>query len=207
MNDRHDSERDAEVSALYAKLSRETTTPELDEKILQAAQPSAGLRQLLALKPLSWAAITVLSVALVLELQRETSGTSEDRVVPTASVPDGPMHVAQPPSDAALQPKASPSAESFIAEPRNRSLQSAQEQAAINETLDVAPTAPTARFFEELDDYRIELEPERFCENIELVDASSWYTCVLRLREEGRVDEAAFELSLLRSAHPEFEIR
>ena len=94
-----------------------------------------------------------------------------------------------------------------IAAPRNQSLRAVREEIQAVETLDVAPAGRTAQLLEDLDDVKIAPEPERFCEDIELVDASSWYACVLRLREEGRIDEAAFELSLLRSKFPDFEIR
>ncbi|MEM1173583.1 MAG: hypothetical protein AAGI27_02120 [Pseudomonadota bacterium] len=214
MSEGQDMERDETVSTAYADLSRETTSSDLDARIMQAAQPSSRLSNLLALKPLSWAAITVLSVGLVLELQRSTPAISTDSAL-TAPVQElslerqavVPETVSDFADDADNLPAAGVTAEQPIAEPRNRSLRSVREEAAISETLDVAPAIPAARLYEDLDNLKVEPPAPRHCDDIERVDASSWYSCVLRLREEGRDDEASFELSLLMSKYPDFEIR
>ncbi len=215
MTDEHD--RDPAVSQAYSELSTETPSTALDAKILQAARPSPRLSNLLALKPLSWAAITVLSIGLVLELQRSAPDVSGEQqiAVPMHSVPVDreKTNLESSSTNAPDEPTASDAAEPAlgleqpIAEPRNNSLRSVREEAAISETLDIAPATPAARLYEDLDNLKIAPEPERFCDDIERVDATSWYSCVLRLRDEGRVDEADFELSLLLTRFPDFEIR
>ena len=215
MTDEKDFTVDADLGRAYAEMSTEVTPPDLDAKILESAQPSARLSNLLALKPLSWAAITVLSIGLVLELQRSTPESDALLVEPGMSSPVAEeavrleMQSTNVPADAAAtrEVESSPASGAPIAEPVNRSLNKVREAAAETETLDVAPAQPAAQLFEDLDDLQVAPDPERFCDDAETVDAASWYRCVLRLREEGLDEQASYELSLLKSQFPDFEIR
>lgn len=47
----------------------------------------------------------------------------------------------------------------------------------------------------------------RYCSEAETADASSWYRCILKLTEDGKLDEAAAERTKLFSAFPDFEVR
>ena len=215
MNEDKDIDPGADLKRAYAELSTEVTPPALDAKILDAAQPNARLSNLLALKPLSWAAITVLSIGLVLELQRSTP---EPDAVLMEPEPQSPADSAetlheglanQPAIEASIETNTASgfAAEAPIAQPVDRSMQKALEAAAELETLDRATAQPAAQLYEDLDDLQAVPEAERFCVDSETVDAGSWYLCVLRLREEGLDEQAAFELSLLKTRFPDFEIR
>ncbi len=213
MNEDKDIDPGADLRRAYADLSTEVTPPALDAKILDAAQPNARLSNLLSLKPLSWAAITILSIGLVLELQRSAPEPDAVLTEPAMPVDSADLRlerqVAEPTIEAEINTNTATgyAAEAPIAAPVDRSMQKAQEAAAVLENLDRASVQPAAQLYEDLDDLQAAPEPERFCEESETVDAGSWYLCVLRLREEGRDEQAAFELSLLKSRFPDFEIR
>ena len=216
MSDEQDIKLDPSLRQAYSDLSNETTPDALDASILDAARPSARLSNLLALKPLSWAAITLLSIGLALELQRSTPETPDGLSTEPAAAETVDevlrsleQHSADGPAEKAEGDSAPLgfTAEPTIAEPRTRSLQTIREEAAVSETLDRGQAAPAAQLFEDRDDLQFAPETERFCDEVEIVDANSWYRCVLRLREEGLDEEAAFELSLLRSRFPDFETR
>ena len=51
------------------------------------------------------------------------------------------------------------------------------------------------------------LAQPRFCDDVEVADASSWYQCILRLEEEGKMEEAAAERTRLFSEYPDFQVR
>ena len=55
---------------------------------------------------------------------------------------------------------------------------------------------------------RLQSAPQpRYCDEVETADASSWYQCILRLEEEGNVEEAAAERTRLFSEFPDFQVR
>ncbi len=215
MNEDKDIDVGNDLRQAYADLSTEVTPPALDAKILDAARPNSRLSNLLALKPLSWAAITVLSIGLVLELQRSTPEPDAVMAAPEPNLPTDSVDtrferqaVGQDQNAAKITESANGyAAEMPIAAPVNRSMQNAREVSSEIETLDRAPVQPAAQLFEDRDDLQVVPEAERFCEPSETVDAGSWYRCVLRLREEERDEQAAFELSLLKSRFPDFEVR
>lgn len=51
------------------------------------------------------------------------------------------------------------------------------------------------------------LSAQRYCSDSAIADAERWWTCILALREEGRLEEADAELQRMRTDFPDFSPR
>ncbi len=229
-----DDLRDESLSSAWRALSDEQTPAGLDRSILQAAKQRPRLANLLSLKPLAWAAVMVLTVGVVLELQRSAPELLDQPAAydmpaeaPAPERADSDQFAAPEPEVASESPSAAYLAAPATAEQdetpqiqqdMRRSmlklstegrgvLEEAERLSEEDQLEEVVVTGVNGRMLEDSADLQASDDLERFCETAVTVDPGSWYRCVLELREEGLQDEADFELSLLMSRFPEFEIR
>ncbi|MDJ0916384.1 MAG: hypothetical protein QNJ05_01390 [Woeseiaceae bacterium] len=198
---------DERLSEAYRELSTEQTSAQLDRTILEMARagsPKKSLSRLLAIKPLAWTATVVLTVSVVYQLQQQealdTMIFEEDVAVemePAAVVPI-------PEADSSTSADMS----SFAPAAGARSkLQEVEAMMIEQDAADTSLQQPAERGLAvELGGMQRASQP-RFCDETEVADASSWYQCILRLEEEGKLDEAASERTRLFSEFPDFQVR
>ena len=206
---RHDRPGDEQLSDAYRELSTEQTSARLDEKILDMARtpsPKKSLSRLLAIKPLAWTATVVLTVSVVYQLQQQevmdTMIFEEEVAVDMAE----PAAVA--PTPEADSPTATDMSSFAPAAGARSKLQEVEAMMIEQDAADTSLQQPAERGLSvELGGMRRAAPEPRFCDEAEIADASSWYQCILRLEEEGRLDEAASERTKLFSEYPDFQVR
>ena len=204
---RHDTPGDEQLSEAYRELSTEQTSARLDKAILdmaQAGSPKKSLSRLLAIKPLAWAATVVLTVSLVFLQQEEVADTMifEDDVAremlePAAAVPAEDESSSAASDMSSFAPAAGTRAK--MQEVEAMMIEQDSADSSLPETVERGVAV-------ELQGMQRSPQP-RFCDEAETADASSWYQCVLRLEEEGKLEEAASERTRLFSNYPDFQVR
>ncbi len=205
---RDDMPGDKQLSEAYRELSTEQTSARLDKAILGMAQtssPKKSLSRLLAIKPLAWTATVVLTVSVVYQLQQQEG---MDAMLFEEDVA---VDIAEPAAVAPTPDRDSPTATDMSSfAPAAGARSKLQEVEAMMIDQDAAETSlqrPAERGLAvELNGMQRSQAP-RFCDDTETVDASSWYQCILRLEEEGKLDEAASERTRLFSDYPDFQVR
>ena len=210
---------DPRVSEAYQGLATETTSPELDHKILAMAatkpRPRYGLARVW-IRPVAWAATIGLSLAIVLEisqLQHETSPLidADEPAALQLSVPAA-KQASSPPAAAEAAPardvelatdNVSVSSDSVTED--MSLLREAEEQARSRSgpepTAAAAADALSFHAAARLD----KKEQVRDCDPDMRSSAETWYACIEDLRAEGRTAAADRELLLLVTEFPDFE--
>lgn len=197
---------DKRITDTYRDLASERTPADLDEKILAMAAAEARTRYGLTrawIRPAAWAATIGLSLAFILEMSQLTD-------VPPAATP-----VPMPASsrfESAVEPEpvrsdAEARDDAFAAEEVDR-LREAENQAPARAGGARAAKAivdePAAAALQAASSLETKESPATNCDDTARRSADSWYECILRLREEGLVAEAASELEALREVFPAF---
>ena len=179
------------VSDAYRDIATQTTSSELDERILQLAADGVRSRYGSArawTRPLAWAAMIVLSLAVVLEFTRV----------------DVPLEAPEERAEPAVEESARSDVDMLkIKEEKDR-----QQNAAKR-----APAMPAAASFEmddaamlrEAEDQALGSSARTPCDDEARSAPETWYACIEDLREQGLEAEATVELEALRQAFPDFE--
>jgi hypothetical protein len=223
MTTEHDNKR---VSDAYRELARETTSAGLDERVLAMATRGSQSRYGLArawIRPVAWAAMIGISLALVLELtwfidvplengvpQPPISAerTRQDAEVMKATHPDSlRQSIGEPEEAPAVMAPASMSPGATKPPAAGDELKPALviEDASLPENAAKRALLPATSERREAGSASSDkTETERFCESDALTSADDWYECILELREQGLVDEASAELEALFRAFPDF---
>ena len=201
---------DKRITDTYRDLASERTPVDLDEKILAMAATGARTRYGLTrawIRPVAWAATIGLSLAFLLEMSQLTD------VPPPAESPAA-TPVPMPASsrfESAVEPEPDRSdaaaRDAFAAEEVER-LREVEEKAPARAGAARAAKAivdePAAAALQAASSLEKKESPATYCDDTARRSADSWYDCILRLRDEGLVAEAASELEALREAFPAF---
>lgn len=215
-------DKDKSLSDIYRKLSREQTSAELDQQVLEEAGKAAGgtsLRRYVRLRPLAWAATVLLSFGLLLDWQLSTEPPApamldESLMVPPSSGQAGTdIRASQPNAEITGESDdadggqrqstpASTNPQSFIDSPGRNAVREAERMLEEKQSTDLPASEPAALRA------RRSAEPvPRHCAEHETADPASWYACILELERAGKDEEAASERNLLFSRFPDFEVR
>ena len=183
------------VADAYREIATQTTPPELDERILQLAADGARSRYGTArswTRPLAWAAMIVLSLAVVLEFTRM------DEIV------EAPMERAEP----AAEEERARSDVDMLKVKEEKDLQ--QDAAKRAPAMPAAATlgADEAVMLREAEDQVLESSAfaPASCDTEARASAETWYACIIDLRAQGLDAEAETELAALVQAFPDFEV-
>jgi len=207
-----ESDREEPFRRTYRAVSSETTPPALDRRILASARTSRiGM---VTMRPLALAAVLVIGIGLALEYATfsqaiDDAASGEGDMAPDTVLPskDGSAPRSAPAGSwdrRAVSPASSNGSTMSVPTPNG------EEFNAVLERLE-----NTRRTSNRSADDRLHLEGTRAearqspreCDETRTTDAASWYACILELRRSGRQEAAEQEMSLLRSAYPDFEIR
>lgn len=198
------------VSDAYRDIARQTTRPELDDRILKLAASEARSRYGLArawVRPLAWAATIALSLALVLQVTQDVDTplppSSEELRSDEVAVDEITFDDARDDADVGAVMKAKEQKD--LRQEAARGMPAAAADAPRQ-----AEPEPAANFT--TDAYRgrasVALEEAIVvpgtCTDETRKDAADWMACITRLREMGFEDEANAELEALRAAFPDF---
>ena len=173
------------VSDAYRDIATQTTSPDLDEKVLQLAADGVRSRYGTArawTRPLAWAAMVVLSLAVVLEFTRVDEHL------------EAPVQRAEP-----------------AAEERARSdvdmLKVKEEKDLQQDAAKRAPAMPASAALESEDAAFMaeSISQPGPCDEQARASAETWYACIKELREQGLETAAETELEALQQAFPDFE--
>ena len=182
------------VADAYREIATQTTPPELDERILQLAADGARSRYGTArswTRPLAWAAMIVLSLAVVLEFTRM------DEIV------EAPTERAEPATEERAR-----SDVDMLKVKEEKDLQ--QEAAKRAPAMPAAATlgADEAVMLREAEDQVLESSAfaPASCDAEARASAETWYACIIELRAQGLDAEAEAELEALVQAFPDFEV-
>jgi DNA-directed RNA polymerase subunit K/omega len=215
---------DPRVSAAYREMADEHTPEHLDHIVLNAARSAARPRWNTAiswLRPAAWVATIGVCLAIVVEISlMEDEGTAKlDSPAPTVAPPAAISPVTAPAAgtqrfektvpaaaepataqsvqDPAPRPSADPESRSDAAEVTKRARELRQqenlmEDTAPNRLLHMAPATNA------LD----EAVTERYCDETQTAEASSWLACILELERQGLLEAARLERGRLAEAFP-----
>ena len=219
MTREHDDKR---LSEAYRELAEEKVPAELDDRVLALATREARTRYGLArfwIRPVAWAAMIGLSLAIVLEVTRYADVTAPPEAVSTPPAADskddgriandlGKLSDAPAPQQASSPPlrrrdslpPADTASDEFVAEEMEL-LQEADEQARMRAGEDRANLVSTQASFAAAAEKK---EQAEFCEPETRAKAETWYVCIVALRDAGLVEPARLELQALERAFPEF---
>ena len=200
---------DRRVTDSYRDLASEQTPVDLDERILAMAVAEARTRYGLTrgwIRPVAWAATIALSLAFILEISQLTDGPTPAELpaaTPTPTPAGSYLESAAQPDSAQSD---ATSGDSFAAEDMNRDHEAEEparmraDKARATKAIVDAPAAAlhAARSLEKTE------SAQMYCDEAARRAADSWYECILRLREEGLMAEAASEIEALRDAFPAF---
>lgn len=215
---------DPRVSRAYRDLAKETSPPELDEKILKLAAGNVPTRYGLArgwLRPVAWAATIGLSLALVLEVSQYTEvSTIEEPATEGLSEQVVSDSLVEIPEDADLakqvrdKRKDIPAPAKALA-PRTEGIApAAMESAARIQEFDANDSSSLPEAEEMLRMRASEpqsaasadekKEQAEYCEAEARATATDWYECIETLRAEGLADAARQELDALLIEYPDY---
>lgn len=201
---------DKRITDTYRDLASERTPVDLDEKILALAAAEARTRYGLTrawIRPVAWAATIGLSLAFILEMSQLT-----DAPAPAESPAATPVPMpASSRFESAVQPEPvrsdAEAGDAVAAEEMDR-LREAEEQAPTRAGGARAAKAildePAAAALQASSSLEKKESSATYCDDSARRSADGWYECILRLRDEGLVAEAASELEALRDAFPAF---
>ena len=173
----HDRDQER-VSAAYRDLANESPPPALDRRILAAAgrQPQRRYGVVRAwIRPVAWAATIGLCLAILLEFTVFTDAPPKPEPRPAA---------AAPPTERAR---------------RDADVMRAKQEDAVRQSAPQQHAPATARVVSR------DVAAAPACDHAARMTAQSWFDCIEALRDEGRDEDAAAELSALRAAFPDFE--
>ena len=187
----HSPESDAEVSAAYAALARESVPVGLDSKVLRqaklAVQPVWSLQYLYSVRrPVAFAATLVLSLGIVLQFN------------------DLLLNVTPDVNGVVMEPGRTSAATSDIAAAIDGSGERLQEQGkqgenVMSQGLLNKPMPPAVGGADAMGP-----KTDRFCESTQVATADLWWACILRLDSQGRLAASATERELLVNTYPDF---
>lgn len=214
--------RNKELTQAYRDLATEETPAGLDERVLQMAARETRSRYGIArawVRPVAWAAMIGLSLAIVLEVTQ---------VIPSASGPDlARPDAAETPATVGAARKVAPNPGGGGAEERVDRREIVQNAAEAKETRSVElddADAFAARDMLILEEAEMQArqragEPavatvaaaptdvvDTYCDASARETADRWYECIEELREAGEEALATLELEALRSAYPDFKV-
>jgi hypothetical protein len=198
---------DRRVTDSYRDLASERTPADLDERILAMAAAEARTRYGLTrawIRPVAWAATIALSLAFILEMSPLTDGPAPAELPAATPTPEGGY------LESALQPGSAQSdaasGDSFAGED-TRLVREAEEPAHKRSNKARATKAivdAPAAALQAASSLEKKESAEMYCDEAARRAADSWYECILRLRDEGLMAEAASEIEALRDAFPAF---
>ena len=176
------AENDAMVSRTYRDIASESVPEHLDKAVLDTAARQARpgysrLRQWT--RPAAWAAVVMLSVALILETNQ-------------APVPGGIAPIAEP--------EAAYKAEGMLTKSDAGAVHGQELRAGDADLLQGAEEMARSR--ESGND-----EPAAACDEAQRAAPESWLDCITELEESGLLEAARYERELLVEAFPGFDAR
>jgi len=214
-----DESVDPRVSTVYHEMADELTPEHLDHVVLNAARSAASPRWRAAigwLRPAAWVATIGVCLAIVVEISLlDDEGTAGmDSLAPAAAPPAAVSPVTAPAARLERFEKTAPAAEQSAQEPapepsadaaaqrneddlvqRARELRqqgTVMEDTAPNRMLHMAPATSIAE----------EALTERYCDETQTADPSTWLECILELEREGLHEAALLERERLVEAFP-----
>ena len=201
---------DKRISETYRDLASERTPAELDQKVLTMAASEARTRYGLArawIRPVAWAATIGLSLAFILEMS-QLADLPVPAETPTAAPAPMPAssRVESAVQEESEQSGAAP-ADAYAGEDMDR-LREAEEKAPLRADRARAAKAiveePAAAALQATRSLEKRESASMYCDEARRRSADSWYECIVKLRKEGLLAEAASELEALREVFPAF---
>lgn len=200
------AEHDALVSETYRDMARENAPEGLNRAILNTAAHEARpkySRLRLWTRPAAWAAVVMLSVALLLETNQAPMFDSpapaiEQDILPRQEAAD-PGVSAEPGPKAERQQSKSEFSSADVQELSVKDedlLERAEEMARLREGRNNEPAPAAAR-----------QEAAPACDEAARATPESWLECIARLEESGALDTARVEQELLAEVFPDFDAR
>ena len=197
MNTPRDEIESDEVGAAYRDLARESTPPSLTDAVLrQAAQATVQKPGRFWMRPLAWAAVLGLSLAIVLDVARTPEVATVPASVDEAFRPSD-MNILEEVEDQARTRAGNsppPAAELRLDSNTLQDAPAARESAAAQSAAEPAAIRLEKAFTAEQPSCSAEVRG----------DAGNWQDCILALLEAGQARAAEQELDALREAFPDF---
>lgn len=184
-------ESDAEVSAAYETLARESVPTGLDTKVLRQARketrPVWSLQYLYSIRrPVAFAATLVLSLGIVLQFNDLLLNVTPD----TNGIVIEPGEKSTGTSDISA---AIDGSGERLQEQRKQG-ENVMSQGLLNKPMPSKVGGADA----------MGPETDRFCEGSQVATADLWWACILELDSQGRYEAAATERELHGNTYPDF---
>ena len=184
-------ESDAEVSAAYEAVARESVPAGLDTRVLQQSKKEAppvwSMQYLYSVRrPVAFAATLVLSLGIVLQFSDLLLNVTPD----TNGIVIEPGEKSTGTSDIS---EAIDGSGERLQEQRKQG-ENVMSQGLLNKPMPSAVGGSDA----------MSPETDRFCESSQVATADLWWACILELDSLGRYEEAATERELLENTYPDF---
>ncbi len=213
--------RNKELTEAYRDLATESTSADLDDKVLQMAARETRSRYGIArawVRPVAWAATIGLSLAIVLEVWQVIPPAAEPESAALSEVATEPLSADDSP---ATPPGGGAAEELGAAQQAPRELPAAKVSRSVELEDADAFAAKDIRILEEAEMQARQRagEPgiaafsaisseagEAHCDEAARETAESWYECIEALREAGEMEFADSELAALALAFPDFEV-
>ena len=226
------NDNDPRVSEAYRNCSAESTSPELDRKVLSMAAADVRVRYWIPrmwVRPLAWAATIALSLAFVLEMSRfadepaaqidsdvaemlEERAMADEAAAKTKDERAVQQRLEKRSDAPATMKVATPPAQSAPAPAADGAT------AAENASVSLDSEANDMGFLREAEEQaRMRSEPARSvaafaekkeqstdCDEDARASAETWYECVNALRDAGHTEAARHELESLLTEFPDF---
>ena len=205
--------QDTQVSETYRDIAQESAPEHLNQAVLAAAAREARpkySRLRLWTRPAAWAAVVMLSVAILMETSQDPATPSlepaperEDLYQPETAESD--YNAVAEPKSAERQSLKSEASSADMQELRVQDedlLEQAEEMARMREgTRDEPAPAVAARAV------AAPREDAPACDETARAAPESWLECIVELEEAGALDAARLERELLAESFPDFDAR